>query len=187
MAENINRRFFNVIHLLSYSIPIIAIQAVLLKTVSGRTLFFTKVLDTYEEIEDGTSLEDRKYTREDWLKRAKWTVDPADALAKVTAPVFGFPTLNYVKVYVAITVNGSNYMRLHRRTTGKSLLFFRIAHGLQDEAAALLDQSNITYVRKAKNMRLTVDPAMIEENAEMFKKIGSLIKKSWEGKAWDGP
>lgn len=82
-----------------------------------RSVSFTKILDTYEEIDDGTSLvEDRNYTREDWAKKAKWTLEAADALMNVTSSVFGETVLNYLKAYVAITVGGSNYMWLHRRT-----------------------------------------------------------------------
>lgn len=183
VAEHINRRFFNVIHLLSHSIPIIAVQASML-TVSGKkTISFTKVLDTYEEIEDGTSLvEDRTYNREDWIKKGKWTLDAADALLNVTKSVFGEPVLNYLKYYIAITVEGSNYMWLHRRAN-KSLLTFRMALSLQDEATGLLDARNITYVRKTKTIRITVDREMIERNADLFSSIGMLVKRSWEGGA----
>jgi len=180
VAEHINRRFFNVIHLLSYSIPIIAVQASILSANGKKCVFFTKVLDTFEEIDDGTSLEGGTYNREDWIKKAKWTLDAADALLNVTKSVFGEPVLNYLKGYVAITVDGSNYMWLHRRTANKSLLIFRMAQSLQDEAAGLLDARNITYVRKTKTMRVTVDKEMIERNAELFTSIASLVKKSWE-------
>lgn len=181
VAENINRRFFNVIHLLSYSIPIIAIQASLLVVNGKKSLFFTKILDTYEEIDDGTSLDDRAYNRDYWLKKAKWTVEAADTLAVVTKGVFGESALNYVKHYIAITVGGYNYMWLHRRTLNKSLLGFRMAQSLQDEATGLLDTKNIPYVRKTKSIRITVDKEMIDRNADLFGRIGSLVKKSWEG------
>src|SRR5438128_2534251 len=59
VAEHINRRFFNVIHLLSQSIPIIAVQASLLQSNGAKSLFFTKVLDTFEEVDDGTSLDNK--------------------------------------------------------------------------------------------------------------------------------
>jgi hypothetical protein len=183
VAEHINRRFFNVIHLLSYSIPIIAVQVSMLTVNGKRSVFFTKVLDTYEEVDDGTSLEDRTYNRDDWIRKAKWTVEAADALLNVTSNVFGQPVLNFLKHYVAITVGGSNYMWLHRRTLNKSLLTFRMAQSLQDEAAGLLDAKNITYVRTTKIIRITVDKEMIERNAELFVGIAGLVKKSWEGGA----
>jgi hypothetical protein len=148
-----------------------------------KTISFTKVLDTYEEIDDGTSLvEDRTYNREDWAKKAKWTLDAADSLLNVTTSVFGEPVLNYLKYYVAITVDGSNYMWLHRRIN-KSLLTFRMAQSLQDEATKLLDARNVTYVRKTKTIKITVDREMIERNAELFTSIAALVKKSWEGGA----
>jgi len=48
VAEHINRRFFNVIHLLSNAVPIIAIQASLVESNGTKSLFFTTVLNTYE-------------------------------------------------------------------------------------------------------------------------------------------
>lgn len=180
VAEHINRRFFNVIHLLSHSIPIIAIQVSMLTTGGKKSIFFTKVLDTYEEIDDGTSLEERTYNREDWARKAKWTLDAADTLLNVTKDVLGEPVLNYVKAYVAITVDGSNFMWLHKRTLNKSLLSFRMTQALQEEATKLLDEQNITYVRKTKTIRITVDREMIERNTELFRKIATLVKRSWE-------
>jgi hypothetical protein len=75
VAEHINRRFFNVIHLLSSSIPIIAIQVALLENNGQHSLFFTKVLDTYEEIDDGTSLDGTKYDEVFWLSKSQWTLE----------------------------------------------------------------------------------------------------------------
>src|SRR5262245_61214410 len=63
VAEHINRRFFNVIHLLSNAIPIVAIQVSMLAAHGKKSLAFTKVLNTYEEVDDGTSLgEDKIYS-----------------------------------------------------------------------------------------------------------------------------
>lgn len=180
VAEHINRRFFNVIHLLSHSIPIIAVQASLLESNGKRSLFFTKVLDTFEEIDDGTSVDDKNYNRDYWTKRAKWTLETTESLLSITKDIFADPTINYVKYYVAITVAGYNYMWLHKRSLNKSLLGFRMSPSLQDEAAGLLDANNITYVRKSKKFLITVDKAMIENNAEVFRGIAGLVKKTWE-------
>lgn len=181
VAEHINRRFFNVIHLLSHSIPIVAIQVALLQANGKKTLFFTKVLDTFEEIDDGTSLEDKTYNREYWVKRAKWTLESAEALMSLTQDAFVEPTLNYVKYYVALTVSGNNYFWLHKRSANKSLLGFRMSQALQDETAALLDGNNISYVKRPKAFLMTVDKAMIEKNGELLRAIAALVKKSWTG------
>jgi len=180
VAEHINRRFFNVIHLLSHSIPIIAIQASLLRSSSSRTLFFSKVLDTYEEVDDGTALEDKKYDREDWLKKAKPSLEAADALLSIVRSILPEPRLNYLKYYVAINAAGHNYFQLHSRSGGKSLLRFRIAQNLADEAQQLLDAKNISYIRKsgARSFKITVDQVMINHEVETWQGIAALMKKA---------
>jgi hypothetical protein len=178
VAEHINRRFFNVIHLLSYSIPIIAVQVSLLESDGKRGLFFTTLLDTFEEIDDGTSLDDKTYNRDYWTKKAKWTLETAETLLNIVQDIFVEPSLNYVKHYIAISVSGNNYLWLNKRSIDKSLLGFRISQTLQDEAAALLDGNNISYVRKPKQLRITVDKQMIEKNKDMFRSIAGLVKET---------
>jgi hypothetical protein len=180
VAEHINRRFFNVIHLLSHSIPIVAIQASLLQSGSSRSLFFSKVLDTYEEVDDGTTLEDKKYDRDDWLKKAKPTLETADALLAIVRDILPEPKLNYLKYYVAINATGHNYFQLHSRSGDKSLLRFRIAQHLADDAQRLLDAKNISYIRKsgARSFKITVDHAMINQEIETWRGIATLMKKA---------
>src|SRR5689334_9564127 len=137
-------------------------------------------LDTFEEIDDGLSLDNKRYTREDWAKKAKWTLDAVDALLNITSSVFDSPVLNYLKDYIAITVGGNNYMKVHKRSQNKSLLKFRIVQVLQDQAARILDAQNITYVRESKRFLVTVDKDMIEKNADVFRSLADLVKKSWQ-------
>jgi hypothetical protein len=180
VAEHINRRFFNVIHLLSNSIPIIAIQVTLLENNGKKSLLFTKVLDTYEEIDDGSSIDDTKYDEGFWLNKSKWTLETAKTLLEVAGEIFTDPTLHCVKNYIAINVSGNNYLWLRKRSMNKSLLTFSLAESMQDEAVTLLDGSNISYVRKPQAFRVTVDKQMIEKNREVFKALVELIKRSWQ-------
>lgn len=180
VAEHINRRFFNVIHLLSNSIPIIAIQVSLIESNGKKSLFFTKVLDTYEELDDGTSYDDKAYNREYWVNKSKWTLETVETLLNVTADIFTEPTLHYVKNYIAINVSNNNYFWLHKRAMNKSLLGFRMTQTLQDEAATLLDGNNISYVKKPKGFRITVDKQMIEKNKDVFRSITELVRRTWQ-------
>lgn len=180
VAEQITRRFFNVIHILSHSVPIIAIQASLIESNGKRSLFFTKVLDTYEEVDDGASVLEVEVNRDFWNKKARWTADAADKLLSVVTPVFDAPQLGYVKNYVAVTVGRNNYFWLHKRSGNKSLLGFRIAPHLADEAQQILDEAKISFTRKPKTILVTVDPAAIESNSSAFAKIAVLVKRSWD-------
>ncbi|MCW5694331.1 MAG: hypothetical protein KIT48_18390 [Pseudolabrys sp.] len=181
VAENINKRFFNVVHILSNAIPIIAIQVALIDIDGKKHLHFTKMLDTYEEIDDGTSLRGATYTRDYWSETSQWTLDAADELLRVVGGVFEKPSLNFLKYYIALTVGGYNYMWLHKRSMGKSLLGFRIAQALQDEAASLLDERNIAFVRTPIGFRVTVDREAIQLESELIVKLSRLIKRTWEG------
>lgn len=82
VAEQITRRFFNVIHILSHCVPIIAIQVALIEVNGVKSLFFTKILDTFEEIDDGSSTIEVEVNRDFWNKKARWTAETADQFAR---------------------------------------------------------------------------------------------------------
>jgi hypothetical protein len=166
--------------LLSYSIPIVAIQASLLRVGDQEAISFTKILDTYEEVDDGTSVNGETFDRNFWLQKARWTVEAADALASLLAGVFVDPGLNYLKHYVAVTVSGSNYLSLRKKAAGKSLLCFRMSPAFQDEVARLLDEANITYVRKPNEFQMTVDADSLKAKPDLFRALGGHIKRHWE-------
>jgi hypothetical protein len=178
VAEQINRRFFNVIHLLSNAIPIIAIQASLIEVHGKHSLFFTKILDTYEEVDDGTS-ETIIFTRDDWTKKSKWTLETADFLLEQIKGVFDEAVLNYVKAYIAINANGNNYnyFWLIKRGQGKSLLGFRVKDELHEKIIGLLDENNITYKNRKRRFYITVDKKLIEQNKDLFVKIAEIAKE----------
>jgi len=179
VAENITRRFFNVIHMLSHSIPIIAIQVALVDIGGKKALHFTKVLDTYEEIDDGATEQDVEVNRDYWHKKAKWTAETADTLLSVVGNELQEPQVGYVKNYISISVGRNNYFWLHKRSSNKSLLGFRIAPHLADEAQQLLDEAKISFTRKPKTFLITTDAATINTNAEVFSALANLVRRTW--------
>ena len=180
VAESITRRFFNVIHILSHSVPIIAIQAALLEVNGRKTLFFTKVLDTFEEVDDGSSVIDIEVNRDYWIKKAKWTVDASDALLNLVKDELKEPRLSYVKNYIAINVGRNNYFWLHKRSGNKSLLGFRIATHLADDAQQILDEAKISFTRKPKTILITIDATTITSNAIPFTRLAALVRQTWD-------
>lgn len=182
VAEEITRRFFNVIHLFSHSIPILAVQASLIQTADGqRNLFFTTLLNTYEEIDDGTSLSEHVSDPKGyWNNKAAWTYETAEALQRIVSKVLDKTGLRPVKEYVAVTQDDSNYMLLFKRSQGKSMCLFRMSQSLQDEAGKLLDGKNIPYLAKPKEMQITIDKELVENNTEAFAELAKLVKRSWE-------
>lgn len=179
VAESITRRFFNVIHILSHSVPIIAIQASLVEVGGRRSLLFTKVLDTYEEVDDGASVQEVEVNRDFWNKKARWTAETADTLLASVRAELPDAQLSYVKNYIAVNVGRNNYLWLHKRSANKSLLGFRIAAHLADDAQQVLDEAKISFTRKPKIISLTVDAATITSHPDVFTTIARLARRSW--------
>ncbi len=180
VAESITSRFFNVVQLLSHSIPIIGIQANIVEVEGKRALHFSKVLDTYEEPED-VSEPPGNWDEEYWRERSSWTLDAAKALLEVVSPIYTDVSLNFLKYYIAIVVvDRKNFLWMHKRGGGKSMLNFKLSERLLPQAMEILDAAGVTYVQKNQILRMTVDPQMIQANAEMLTKIADLVRKSWE-------
>ncbi len=179
VAESITSRFFNVIQLLSHCIPIIAVQANIIEVDGKRVLHFSKVLDTYEEPELLPPPYE-KYDEAYWRERSSWTLDAAKALLEVVRPIYASATLNLVKYYIAIEVNRQNYLWMHKRSGGKSLLTFWVSERLLPQATETLDAAGIPYVQRNQELKITVDQQMIHTNSEVLTKIADLVRKSWE-------
>ena len=177
VAECITRRFFNVIHLFSHSIPIIAIQVNLIESNNQKLLHFSKILDTYEEPEDPIEkVHDEVY----WRKKSTWTVDAANELIAPIGDIFESPSLSYVQSYIAIRVSANNYFWFHKRSTPKSLLGFRISDDYVEEAAKLLDEQSISFVQKRKRIKFTVDKDFINKHADLLRQIAESVKETWK-------
>jgi hypothetical protein len=179
VAESITRRFFNVIQLLSHSIPIIAVQVNLIEHGGHKALHFSKILDTYEEPDDGTT-DGAIYDESFWKKKSPWTIDTARALIDTIGDLFDSPAIRFVKNYVAINVLGNNYFWFHKRSAQKSLFGFRISEDYLDDVSKLLDEQNIAFVQKRSRFKITCDAEFIIKNKEILRQIAEIVKKTWQ-------
>ena len=179
VAESITRRFFNVIHMLSHSIPIIAIQANVIEVGGVKSLNFIKVLDTYEEIDDGEVIGNKTYDLNYWNEKASCVVDSAKALQQACSGTIENSELNFTKDYVSITLNNNNCCSLRKRSGEKSRLGFRVPDNFIDEAKELLDSYSISYVSKWKRLFITSDATAFQKNPELFKQLMIIASKYW--------
>ncbi len=168
--------------LISNSIPIIAIQASLVESNGVKSLFFTTVLNTYEELDDGTAVEEQSYDKDYWNKKARWVTDAAEALLPISAKHFENPSMRYLKQYISISSDSYNRVWFHKRTSPKALLILKIAAPMQDDAAALLDSASIGYTKKPESFRVTIDKRTIESKSDALEKLMEFVKRSADGK-----
>jgi hypothetical protein len=179
VAENITRRFFNVIQLFSLSIPVIAIQANIIEANGSKILHFAKILDTYEEPEDEKLLSNETHDESWWQTKSDWTIENAKALFEIVSKLYPVE-LNYLKNYIAITFNNNNYFGFSRRSGGKSRLWFWVNDSHLPQVTKTFDEKSVSYVTKRNYFNLTVDKEMIEKNTELFREIATLVKHSWQ-------
>jgi hypothetical protein len=179
VAESVTRRFFNVIQLLSHSIPIIAVQANLIESGGQKSLHFSKVLDTYEEPDDGTG-DGEIYDEMYWNKKAPWTIEAARALLDCVGDMFDSPTIRFLKNYVALNVLGNNHFWFHKRSAKKSLFGFRISEDHLEDVSQLLDEQNISFVEKRNRFKITCDAEFISKNQELLRQIAEFVKQTWK-------
>ena len=179
VAETITRRFFNVIQMLSHAVPIIAIQVNIVEAGGQRLLHFSKVLDIYEEPEEGDG-PGEKHDQAFWQEKAPWTLDTARTLQEIVRPVYPDCSLNFVKHYIGINVGGNNYMWIHKRSGGKSLLNLWFTEALLGQAQDQLTKAGIPFVCKKQTIKVTSDKEMVKAQAVVLGEIAKLVKSSWE-------
>jgi hypothetical protein len=51
---------------------------------------------------------------------------------------------------------------------------------LQDEVATLLDGNNISYVKKPKEFRLTLDRELVDMHSQAIRSIAEYVRRSWQ-------
>jgi len=185
VAEKINRRFFNVIQLISYAVPVIAVQANLIEADGKRLLHFTTILDAYQEpeLEERTSPEivDENY----WQAKAAWTLAHAKTIQKIFSRVLGEIKLRFNKHDIRLLRDGDEYVILDGRKSGKSSFRIWLNNAEIPSATAMLDNGHIPYDVKPfhkdpewQAIRLTVDESFIQENDNLFQEFAKLYQAS---------
>lgn len=154
VAESFNRRYFNIIQLLSLNIPIIAVQLDVIESDKNYIINFTKIMDIYEEVDD--ELENEEAKEEDWEKDAPWVNNSAKKIVEKLKEIESSLLIKYRKRHIAITKNGSNQFYLNKRAKPKFKLGFRISdQELVEKIKKYLDEKNEDYDYKGKDFVFT--------------------------------
>ena len=178
IAERITKRFFNVIQILSGSVPLIAIQVNVIKSPSGHSLHFTKILDVYEEADDESTPDGDSYDEAYWVKKSNDTLRAAQRLFEITSPVYENARLGYCKHSINIVRDGYNQMLVRSRSGGNVLIELRYG-AKRDEIAQLLEGNSIQYNDKYKHFVFAISIQRATEAREMFSQIALLNNKWW--------
>jgi len=179
IAESFERRYFNVIQLLSLTVPMIAIQADLLEVGSEKILNFTKILDVYVEQEEEE--ESKQVTETTWSEKAEWTLVTAKKHLEILSELEKNIELRFTQSYVSIVINGKNYYMYDKRTKPNSAVWFNVKEEEKvDAIKKLLDEKNIVYgYNKYKDFSFTFDKNFLTKNQDLMKKIHEIKEKEF--------
>lgn len=179
IAESFDRRYFNVIQLLSLTVPMIAIQADLLEVGSEKILNFTKILDVYVEQEEEE--ETKQVTETTWSEKAEWTLETAKKHLEMLSELEKNIELKFTQSYVSIVINGRNYYMYDKRTKPNSVVWFNVKEEEKvDAIKKLLDEKNIVYgYNKYKDFSFTFDKNFLTKNQDLLKKIHEIKEKEF--------
>jgi hypothetical protein len=179
VAEKFSRRFFNVIQLFSHAIPIIAVQANITDVAGQKSLYFLKVLDTYEEPDDLSAVAYEEHDEQYWREYSAWTLETAKTLQEIIKQELPTAQLHYVKYYIKISVNGDNYIWLSKRAGNKCLIGFWFSDKYFGQASELLDKSEISYTKKNQTLYFKTDSKTLKNQETLILKLAEFSKLSW--------
>jgi hypothetical protein len=185
VAENLERRFFNVIQLLSLTIPIIAIRGNIVEADGKRILNFTKILGAYQEPELEAPAPPESVDEKYWQAKASWTLAHAKTQQDLFARAPGEMMLHFNRHDIRLGHAGEDFIILDKRKSGKSSFRIWLKKTEIQGATAALDNANIPYDVKTDRgdsdwqvIRLTVHQKLIQENEKLFQEFAKLYEKS---------
>jgi hypothetical protein len=179
VAESFDRRFFNIIHLFSQTIPLIAVQVKLIEVAGQKSLDFTKIIDIYQEPEESEA-GGEPIGEDYWITNAPWTLDAARTLLDIIKPIFPTGRLHCVKHYIAVEVEGENRIWIHKRSNPKSLINFWFNESMLPKAVELLDNAEISSTTKTQQILLTMDSKSLKTHETTITELCKMFKVSWE-------
>ena len=175
VAESFDRRYFNVIQLMSLNIPMIAVQADLLEVNNEKILNFTKIIDIYSEPEEDES-EIKQVNESTWNNDSPWTNSNAKALHEILKGKHDRINFRYTQSYISINIAGRNDYWLCKRMKPTSALFFSVKDEEKAESIKkILEEKEIEYTyNRYKEFMLSVDVDFIKKNTELINEIHSI-------------
>jgi len=170
VAERINTRFYNVINLLSHSVPIIGIQANMYRLGDEVSIIFTKIIDSFEEPEieeEGGASHGIEYLREKYPE----TAEVIEILTPVVVNSCSDNRINHRKNGATIFVSGSKRIVVNKRGNKQASVQYKISDEDRNSVEELLDESAISYDYKNGYIRIWLNPNSLKQHLEIHKQI----------------
>ncbi len=171
VAEQINSRFYNVIHLLSQSIPIVGIQVNAIEIDGKLGVHFTKIVDSYQEPETESPSESAQFDEGYWTK----TYPAQSALARrfqnMASHYLEDVRLRFLEQYMALTIGRYDRIKFKGRKNGATQIEYRIAEDKVAEAVEACREHGIEPRVASGKLTFETNEACVEKNGALHGKL----------------
>ena len=176
VAEKITSRFYNVIHLLSQTLPIVGIQYKIIEIEGKRCLHFEKIIDSYEEPEIETTQDKQAYDEGYWQKKAPAVFSYARNLKLLAEKHYDDVELS-IQGYLPISIGGLNRIAVRSRGNGcNAMIHFRIEPDEVDKAVEMLGQKGISAKQRGETwIGFTVGSNTFEQYKNEYSKLLEIL------------
>lgn len=184
IAEEVTRRFFNVIYRLARSIPIIAIRANMIGVENKQALHFTTILNAYESSrsdhrrpsEPANSSGPRELSSEAaWVQKSPLVVECAKKTRAAILSALPDAKLKFCKFGLIITVGSRTYFWFTQKGDDKALLNFWVDKTRAEETQSLLRKCGLSPSEEDGYVRTLVTPKAISANTSLFEQLGPMV------------
>ena len=172
IAESFDRRYFNVVQILSQNIPMIAIQADLIQVNDELILHFSKILDVYVEPED--EVQEVVASENTWQDKANWTLKAAKTLLSIISKKTRNLNLNFTQSYISIMINGRNAYLLDKRTEPNAILWFNVKDEERQQAISKLlkdKKIDFNFNQRYKDFSFIITDDFLNKHQDLMEEI----------------
>jgi hypothetical protein len=175
VAEVINNRFFNVVHLLSLSVPIIGIQANIVEFGGQRALHFTKIIDSYEEPEEEHKSQ-QVFDEKHWQEKCPWSLDRALWYENLLESVYGSIETQYFDWYISFTIEGTARVWVNQRKKDRAYIEVRLGEDHFQQTVDYLNNSGVSVrQRNGRDLNFTVNLLQLNEHKDVHEWLAARI------------
>ncbi len=171
IAERINSRFFNVVHILSQSIPIIGIQVEAVELGEKLGLHFTKIIDSYEEPETESESPQAGYDEDYWRHNDPKTLGFAQSYESLAKNILEDVTLRFLPSYLVLTISSLDRIWITPRKDARSLVEFRLEQNKIEGITTELEAKGIFPKKKESGLKFTVPTDSITKYPDLYNRL----------------
>lgn len=175
VAEEITNRFFNVVHLLSMSVPIIGVQVNMVQVGDKKGLHFTKVIDSYEEPEEERATQ-QAFDERHWVENCPGTLECVKWYKALLEKFYGEVPIKYFESYVSLSVGGIARVWVYKRKNDRGLVELKLGENSLQGAADYLTKAGVSFRTGSwGNLSFNVNVQQLKEKPAVHEWLASKL------------